>query len=110
MNLISFVTKEIITVKYIVSYSLFIFIIENKKKNKKKKLIITSFYSPSKEIRLANSQKRICKTQSRFFIFLKAREIKKVLTKLQNISAFLTMPHLQAESRMGFSYIRDIVS
>ena len=36
MNLISFVTEEIITVKYIVSYSLFIFIIENKKKKQEK--------------------------------------------------------------------------
>ena len=36
MNLISFVTEEIITVKYIVSYSLFIFIIEKKKKKQEK--------------------------------------------------------------------------
>ena len=68
-------------------------------KNTKKKLVLTSFYYVSWQIWLGNSKKLICIDQSRLYS-LRPATIQKCLTWFQNILAFLTINHLQPESRI----------
>ena len=47
-------------------------------KSKKKKQALTLLYNVSQEIWLGNSEKFICRDQSRFYIFSRLREFKNV--------------------------------
>ena len=68
-------------------------------KNKNKKMTQTLFYYVNREIWLVNSKRVICINQSRFYIFSHPREFKNVKNNFKiNISAFLLINHLQADS------------
>ena len=69
-------------------------------KSKKKKLALTSFILYQSRKMVGQFKETYLHRPSNFLHFLSSAKIQKCLTELGNVLVFLTINHLQAESRI----------